>query len=86
MPSSCSSGKVLFPNEELAVNALLDVWSRMPFRPGDGPVTVYRCEDCGQYHFTSQGAVHPRLQELIDSGGLDRMREASRWEDKFRRN
>lgn len=85
MAISCRSGKTIFSSEDHAIKALLDVWSRTPFRPDEGPKTIYRCEDCGLFHFTSKGDMHPELKELLDSGKLDRMREAARWEDKFRK-
>lgn len=84
MAENCPSGKVAYQTEAFAVDALLDVWSRTPFRHGEGPITVYQCEDCGLYHFTSKGNMHERLNELINSGQLGRMRESARWEEKFR--
>jgi len=81
---NCSSGKQLFPTEDLAVEALLDLWSRVDFGSGSAPVTVYPCEDCGQWHFTSKGIRHARLEELIKSGRLDLLRRASDWDRKLR--
>lgn len=86
MSFSCPSGKTAFVTESLAVDSLLEVWSRTPFRQGDGPVTVYQCGDCGRYHFTSKGEIHPDLKDLLDSGTIERSREAAKWEEKFRRS
>ncbi len=81
---TCPSGKQRFDSEQLAVDALLDLWSRVDFGLGTAPVTVYLCTDCGDYHFTSRGEKHPRLEELIRSGTLGSKRRASEWERKFR--
>ena len=80
----CPSGKQVFPSEDVAVEALLDLWSRVDFGLGAAPVTVYVCYDCGQYHFTSKGVRHPRLEELLSGKDLKLRRQASSWERKLR--
>lgn len=84
MGLKCSSGKTAYHSESLALEALEELWSRASFRKGEGPVTVYLCEECAQYHFTSKGTVHERLSDLLNSGRLDRLRESAKWEEKFK--
>lgn len=81
---NCPSGKQVFASEDIAVEALLDLWSRVDFGRGTAPVTVYVCSDCGQYHFTSKGQRHPRLVELLSGKDLRVRRQASDWERKLR--
>lgn len=81
----CTSGKTSYSSENQATDALIDVWSRNTFREGEGPVTIYRCDECSEFHFTSKGDTHEKLKDLIQSGRLEKLREAARWEDKFRK-
>ncbi len=74
----CVTGKQLYPTQSLAEDALIEARTRY----GDeksGPVAVYRCDDCGQYHLTSKGPINPRLAEYIKSGQLKLNQEANRW-------
>jgi hypothetical protein len=81
----CSSGKTSYSSEIQAIDALLDVWSRNAFRENEGPVTIYCCDVCREFHFTSKGEMHEKLKELRQSGKLEKLREAARWEEKFRK-
>ncbi|WP_367914381.1 hypothetical protein [Leadbetterella sp. DM7] len=76
---SCSKRSYL--SEELAVTALLEVRSRFET---NSSVTVYLCEDCGQWHLTSRGTIHPKLTALLQSGEITRRIEAGHWERKLR--
>jgi hypothetical protein len=80
----CRSGKKVYLSEALAEDALIDAHSRNDYAH-TGPVAVYRCDDCGYFHFTSKGTVNPKLAELLKSGKLNRAREASAWESKLKR-
>ena len=84
MNRSCPSGKQSYFDENQAVSALLDLWSRIDFKTGQGPVAVYQCEDCGSFHFTSKGTMHPDLDELLKKGNTRLTRIASEWERKLR--
>jgi len=84
MARKCKSGKQVYPDESLAVEALLEVWGRTDFRSGEGPKTVYCCEECGSWHFTSKGAMHPRLDTFTRSPEFALRRKAAEWEDRFR--
>lgn len=79
----CASGKKTYLSQELAEEALLGARIRYEFRPGNGPVAVYKCEHCGGYHLTSRGEVNPRLEAETRSGNLRREQEASYWLDKL---
>lgn len=85
MPSrihSCPSGKRAFTSEVQAEEALIDTRTRR----GDernGPVGVYRCDDCGQYHLTSKGTLNARLAQYIKEGKLKLNQEAERWKSKL---
>lgn len=81
----CASGKKIYLTEELAIEALIEARTHSDFRPNQGPVAVYRCDDCGEYHLTSKGAMNEKLTLLIKNGKLTRLREASEWEKKLRR-
>jgi hypothetical protein len=75
----------MFATQVLAEDALIDLWTRNEYTPGHAPITVYKCEDCGEFHLTSQGAVNEKLSEAIKSGKLKLHREAKRWEDKWKK-
>lgn len=79
----CSSGKRGYASAEIAEEALLEANIQYEFGRGKGPVTFYRCENCGQYHLTSQGTMNERLAAVINSGKLNRLKEATRWTRKF---
>ena len=76
---TCSKRSYL--SEETAVTALLEVRSRFAM---NSSVTVYLCENCGQWHLTSRGQLHPKLAALLNSGEINRLREAEHWERKLR--
>ena len=81
----CISGKRAFANEELAESALMEAHQRNYYKPHEGPVNFYQCEECGQFHFTSKGAVHPHLEKLKKSGQLNSSREADFWDNRLRK-
>jgi hypothetical protein len=80
----CPTGKRRFSTEALAVEALLEAHAVYHYKPGQGPQTVYTCSTCGDYHFTSRGPAHTKLQEAITSGELSRLQRANQWKSKFR--
>ncbi len=81
----CVSGKRVYTTQEMAEEALLEAWARFDYAAGNGPVAVYRCEDCGNYHLTSRGPVNAKLDQALREGKITRQREANRWEEKFKR-
>lgn len=82
--ASCSTGKRRFPTETLALEALLEAHALYHYKAGQGPQTVYTCEICGDFHFTSRGPAHPKLQEAIASGDLARMQRTNEWKSKLK--
>ena len=82
---NCVSGKKSYPDEIIAEEALIGAHIQFDYGKGSGPVNFYRCEDCGNYHLTSQGQMNERLAQLLKDGQIYKMKEASRWEGKLRR-
>lgn len=80
----CASGKRVYVREDLAEDALIEAWVHFDFSAGKGPVGVYRCEDCGNYHLTSSGAMNDKLDKALRDGTIGKLREAFKWERKFR--
>lgn len=77
----CRSGKNSYSTKSLAETALIDIHIYRNFPPDQGPQNVYKCDYCGEWHFTSKSQKrNRRLQEMIDSGELKRMQRARQWE------
>lgn len=81
----CASQKKMYSSESIAVDALIEAWIHFEFKPNQGPVAVYLCTDCSQYHLTSQGNMNATLAQYVKDGTLKRMKEASNWEKKLRK-
>jgi hypothetical protein len=75
----------MYPSREMAEEALLEAHAKFNYGPNQGPVNVYRCDECGYYHFTSQGVESERLRKHREEGRLDLEREANKWLSKFKR-
>ncbi|MGC3946979.1 MAG: hypothetical protein QM762_21095 [Chryseolinea sp.] len=82
---TCSTGKRVYDSVVQAEQALVHLQSKQQFKNGEGPVGVYRCDDCGGYHLTSKGPANPFLASQLRDGSIDRQREANRWIDKLDR-
>jgi hypothetical protein len=80
----CASNKKVYPSKEIAEEALIEAHSQFDYK-GGGPVGVYQCEDCGNFHFTSKGPMNQKLAELIKDGKLNRTREANQWLNKIKK-
>jgi hypothetical protein len=76
-----SCNKRSYLSEELAVTALLEARVRFD---ANTSTTVYRCEDCDQWHLTSKGNIHPKLASALKSGEVSKQKEADYWERKLR--
>jgi hypothetical protein len=81
----CVSGKRMYLTRETSEDALIEAWTRFDYIEGNGPVAVYKCEDCGRFHLTSQGPMNERLSAALASGTIQRQKEADRWLDKLKR-
>jgi len=80
----CTTGKRVYLTEQLAETALIEAHIHFDYRSGGGPIAVYVCEECANYHLTSRGPMNERLSQLIANGTIKKQREASRWHDKFK--
>ncbi|WP_421869960.1 hypothetical protein [Marinoscillum sp.] len=80
----CSTGKRIYDTEREAIDALIDLRARNNYRKGSGPINVYQCEDCGQWHFTSKGPEHELLGLETVQKKIADDREALYWERKLR--
>ena len=75
-----------YPSSEIAIEALIQAYSRFSFPKGTGPITIYLCEECGNFHFTSKGIMHPELEKYLSGKHINRDREAERWLHKLKGN
>lgn len=82
MITKCVTGKKIYVTATLAEDALIDAHIRFQYNH-QGPVAIYRCDDCGYYHFTSQGVMNERLKKALQDGSIARQKQASHWEDKL---
>jgi hypothetical protein len=73
----------MYPSEAIAEEALLAAWTTYTYKQGDGPIAVYRCEDCGEYHLTSRGPINPRLAKSLENGEITRLKDSETWMSKF---
>lgn len=80
----CSTGKRGFDSKELAEEALISNRSRFHHRDDSGPINVYQCEDCGDWHFTSKGSKSDLLESSDVRKNINLNREANYWERKLR--
>jgi hypothetical protein len=80
--AGCVSGKRMYLSEALAEEALFQAFDARNTR---GPTGVYLCEDCRQWHLTSQGPMNLRLKVRLDDGSLRRQHDAEWWERHLRR-
>ncbi len=60
----CSSGKNFYLTRVIAEEALSELRKRVDFRAGTGPKSVYRCEECGGWHFTSKSSATDLFSHL----------------------
>ncbi|MGB3465267.1 MAG: hypothetical protein WBA74_08355 [Cyclobacteriaceae bacterium] len=81
---NCSTGKRMYDTEDLAVEALIANRSRFHHGDNSGPINVYQCDDCGNWHFTSRGPEHPLLHSDEVQKRISLNREAGYWERKLR--
>jgi hypothetical protein len=81
----CKSGKRVFASHEEAIEALLAARTKFEYREGNGPVSVYRCDECGFYHLTSKGQMNDTLRQSLSNGSIDRQKEADKWEERLRK-
>lgn len=78
----CVTGKKVYATEMMAEDALIESHIRFQYTH-QGPIAVYHCDDCGYFHFTSQGAMNVRLQQALKDGTITRQKQAAHWEQKL---
>ncbi|MFY0651896.1 MAG: hypothetical protein JXQ96_07680 [Cyclobacteriaceae bacterium] len=81
---NCGTGKVSYASKEMAEEALIQNHSRNYYSTGSGPVNVYQCDACGEYHFTSKGDVSDLLKSPESQKKIAKNQEAHHWEQKWR--
>ena len=75
----------MYQTQMLAEDVLIETHIRFDYAPGFGPVGVYRCDECGLFHLTSQGPVNERLAQFKKEGNLDRQKVAEQWARKLKK-
>jgi hypothetical protein len=83
--AGCVTGKKMYLTLEMAEDALIEAWIKNDYSTGKGPVTVYQCDDCKEFHLTSLGEMNTRLLQFIKEGKLKRQKEANFWSDKLKK-
>jgi hypothetical protein len=81
---TCPSHKKVYLTQEIAEDALIEARTRYDYAANDGPIGVYKCDDCGYFHLTSQGEVNAKLSKFQSDGKIDLQKEANRWEEKLK--
>jgi hypothetical protein len=82
--AKCVSGKKMYATREVAEDVLIETHTRFEFPPNGGPVSVYQCEDCGEFHLTSRGPMNEKLSKALADGKIGRQKEADRWMNKLK--
>lgn len=83
--SNCSSGKRSYLSESLAEEALIGAHINYHYTKGQGPIGIYQCELCGQYHLTSKGNMNQRLEKALQGGTIKKGRDANWWENQSKK-
>lgn len=83
--ASCVSGKKMYATREIAEDVLIETHTRFDYGPAGGPIAVYQCEDCGQFHLTSRGPMNEKLAVALSDGKIKRQKEADQWLNKLKR-
>lgn len=82
---TCVTNKRSYLTAELAEEALIGAHINFEYGKGTGPIGIYQCEDCGQFHLTSKGTMNARLQQMLKDGEIKKQKEANWWEGRFRK-
>lgn len=81
----CLTGKKGYQSQSLAEDALIEAHIQYDYGNRTGPVNVYKCEECGQYHLTSRGETNPRLETFRKEGHLGKHKQAAQWLHKLKK-
>ncbi len=80
----CVTGKNAHESEKLALDSLIQNHIRHNHRKGSGPINVYQCHECGQWHFTSKGSVTEVLKDPEVIKSMQKERKLGEWENEWR--
>jgi len=80
----CTSGKRCFEEEFLALEALIQNHIINDYPDGDGPLNIYKCTECANWHFTSKGLPHDVLTDPEMIARIMKEKRANYWERKLR--
>lgn len=83
--AGCVTGKKMYSTKEMAEQALIQAWVKNDYPSGKGPVAVYLCNDCHEFHLTSSGSKNSTLEQFIKEGKLKLQKEAEYWASKFKK-
>ena len=79
----CVTGKVCYEEEEIAKEALISSHVRNAHRPGSGPINIYECDDCEQWHLTSKGATANFLLDAGVKARIEKEKRLRKWSEGF---
>ena len=80
---NCVTGKVCYETRDEAIQALINNWIEKNHRIGMGPINVYKCPECGNWHLTSKGSKAAELIEALENGKIERERKMLDWKGNF---
>lgn len=83
--TKCITHKKCYATQALAEDALIEAHIQFDYASGHGPVAVYKCDDCGEYHLTSRGPQNEKLSSYLKDGHIQRQKEANRWLDRLKK-
>jgi hypothetical protein len=79
----CISGKNQFESEDLAKEALIQNRIYHNHREGSGPINIYECPDCNEWHFTSKGETAKFLQQQEVKERIEKEKKLNEWKERF---
>jgi hypothetical protein len=81
---TCETKKKIYPSAAVAEDALISAWTAYDYRNQNGPIDVYLCDICRNYHLTSKGEMNKKLAEYLSSPQWKKDVEANRWVEKLK--
>ena len=79
----CVTGKTVYDSEDLAQEALIQNRIRNNHREGSGPINIYQCKECNQWHFTSKGEVASFLKDPEVAARINNERKMFDWSQRI---
>ena len=73
-----------FQDEFMALEALMNNHAQNFHKRESGPINIYQCDHCGDWHFTSKGEIHPDLRKDETQLRIKTERLGAHWERKLR--